>query len=92
MKKVDFSGRRPTESRPAHPDDWILGRDSRTNQPAKRLTVNVPLDLHRRIKLQCAEQGLVIADAVRELLERRFPASPSNEQRAEQEAGPHDQT
>jgi hypothetical protein len=39
----------------------------------KRLTIDVSEDLHRRMKVACAERGLVMADVVRELLERRFP-------------------
>jgi hypothetical protein len=38
----------------------------------KRLTIDVSLDLHRRIKSQCAADGVQMADAVREMLETRF--------------------
>jgi len=33
----------------------------------------VTLGLHKRIKSQCAMQNLVMADEIRQLLERRFP-------------------
>ena len=71
MKKVSF-GAKPTGS-PARlsPDEWI--NDKNAGQPMKRLTIDVPLGLHKRIKSQCAEKGTKMADAVRELLERQFP-------------------
>jgi hypothetical protein len=44
----------------------------------KRLTIDIPLSLHQRVKSQCALKGDKMADVVRELLERHFP----QEQRA----------
>lgn len=43
----------------------------------KRLTIDVPLGLHKRIKSQCAIKGTKMADAVRGLLEKQF-AEESN--------------
>jgi hypothetical protein len=39
----------------------------------KRFTIDVPISLHRRIKVQCAERGRKMADEIRTLLERHFP-------------------
>ena len=39
----------------------------------KRFTNDVPESLHRRIKLQCAAQGLKMADEIRALLDKHFP-------------------
>jgi hypothetical protein len=39
----------------------------------KRFTIDVPEHLHRRIKAQCALQGVKMADEIRRLLEERFP-------------------
>jgi ParG len=39
----------------------------------KRLTIDIPEELHRRVKSGCALRGEKIADVVRELLEQRFP-------------------
>jgi len=44
----------------------------------KRLTIDVPLGLHKRIKSQCAKKGSKMADAVRELLEKQFPEESGN--------------
>ena len=67
MKKVTFGGK-PTNSRIANsPDEWVSG------EPTKRLTIDIPLSLHQRVKSQCALEGANMAEVVRELLEKRFP-------------------
>jgi len=40
--------------------------------PMKRLSIDIPAELHTRIKVSCARRGLKIADEVRALLEREF--------------------
>jgi hypothetical protein len=40
----------------------------------KRLTIDVPESLHTRIKLSCVQNRQNMADAVRQLLEERWPA------------------
>jgi hypothetical protein len=39
----------------------------------KRLTVDVSLSLHKRVKSGCAKEGVNMADLIREFLEKRFP-------------------
>ena len=39
----------------------------------KRLTIDIPLSLHQRVKSQCALKGENMADVVRELLGKHFP-------------------
>lgn len=41
-------------------------------QPTKRLSVDIPAELHTRIKVICARRGTKIADEVRALLEKEF--------------------
>jgi hypothetical protein len=57
-------------------DDWVKA-DTKTNnesdEPTKRLTIDLPMSLHRRVKSQCADEGLKMNEAVIELLEKRFP-------------------
>jgi hypothetical protein len=73
MKKVSFAGKRPSALPPANLDDWVQNRETIPREPTKRLTIDVPLSLHKRIKSQCAMQDLVMADEIRQLLEQRFP-------------------
>jgi hypothetical protein len=40
----------------------------------KRFTIDVPQDLHARVKIACAQRGLNMADELRRILEREFPA------------------
>ena len=56
---------------PAQPARDAGGRPSTVSSPvvqSKRLTVDLPADLHLHVKLKCVRQGMSIADAVRELL------------------------
>lgn len=45
-----------------------------TGSDMKRLTIDVSKDLHRRIKRSCADRSEKMADVIRDLLEREFPA------------------
>lgn len=72
MKTVAF--KMPT---PAKADAWVAERDAPpppapTAEQMKRFTIDVPLSLHTRIKVQCAAKGVKMADVIREMLEREF--------------------
>ena len=58
-------------------DEWVNAGATKTgggdDEPIKRLTIDVPVSLHTRMKAQCAMQRLNMADVVRDLLEKRFP-------------------
>lgn len=72
-KKINFATKRPSTQQAGNVDDWVHDRPTIDREPTKRLTIDVPLSLHKRIKSQCAMQNLVIAGEIRELLEQRFP-------------------
>jgi len=46
-------------------------------EPLKRLTIDIPLSLHKRVKAGCASQETTIAEVVREYLEKKFPLPKS---------------
>jgi hypothetical protein len=77
MKKVTFGGKRPSSVPAGDADAWVDNREVGGPEPMKRLTIDVPLSLHRRIKSQCAMSNLIMADVIRELLEQRFPPANS---------------
>ncbi len=66
MKKITFSGKPATNRTASSADQWV-------GEPLKRLTIDIPLSLHQRVKSQCALKGEKMADVVRELLEKHFP-------------------
>lgn len=74
MKKVSF-GAKPssTPTPPSSADDWVHDRQRPVAEPTKRLTIDIPQSLHRRVKTGCAIEGVVMADEVRDFLEERFP-------------------
>lgn len=87
-KTVQF--KMPTKTIAATPDSWVQTRapaiDSEIGtvraepdpaspaEPMKRFTIDVTEALHKRIKAQCAMRGVKMADVMREMLEREFPA------------------
>jgi len=67
-----------TEPLPAA-DKWVGGTEAGREKPeaqgpTRRLTVNIPEELHRRIKVKCAADGRQITDVINELLLREYPA------------------
>ena len=75
MKKVAFSAARPSKLTAANADSWVESRKGEGKEPSKRLTIDVPVSLHKRIKSQCAAEDTLMADVIRGLLEKRFPES-----------------
>ncbi|MBY0588710.1 hypothetical protein K2X85_16170 [bacterium] len=82
MKKISFNTK-PTKSRPPNnADAWVENRElsqPEIRETMKRLTVDVPLSLHKRIKSHCAMANLIMADEIRDLLEKRFPGPKDSE-------------
>lgn len=68
-KKVAFGTQPATKSKPVSADDWVQTR-STDSEAMKRLTIDIPADLHRRLKLLAAGQGVNMADLVRGWIER----------------------
>jgi hypothetical protein len=54
-------------------DQWVTDKKPKTDAVMKRFTIDVPADLHMRIKAQCAMRGTNMTDVLRELLGREFP-------------------
>ncbi len=77
MKKINIGSKpnlKPTA--PASADSWVNNRMTPTDEPMKRLTIDIPLSLHQRVKSECALRGVKMADEVRDLLEAQFGAKP----------------
>lgn len=75
MAKKTALSKAPPKPRSA--DEFVAaGREPAvvvTSERMKRLTLDVPLSLHRRIKRTCADRGEPMADVLRAMLEREFP-------------------
>ena len=86
-KKVTFAAKRPSQAVPSNIDDWVEKREgvptALTSPPAdikmKRLTIDVPISLHRKIKSSCALRNVHMADEIRDLLEERFGGQGAGE-------------
>jgi ParG len=70
-KKIAFG---PKPAPAVTPDQWVESRTPEGEaERMKRLTIDIPMSLHIRIKTQCASRGTKMADEIRALLEERFP-------------------
>ena len=74
------SQKRGFASRPASPDDWV--RTAESAAPSRdasgftaRLTIDVTPSLRGRIKIAAFQRGETVADMLRDLLSREFPAN-----------------
>ena len=74
MKKVSITSKPDGSRKPTAEaaEARVAERQANGNEPTKRLTIDVPFSLHRRMKAQCALDGVNMADVVRELLGERF--------------------
>lgn len=72
-KKVIISKRPTSVKEEVIADSWVENRE--LEQKMKRLTIDIPEDLHREIKSQCAMRGTKIADEVRIILFEKYRKS-----------------
>ena len=83
-KTVAFGAKPQSPAASATAEEWVSGQpepeppqQSRAAETMKRLTIDVSESLHTRIKVQCAQRGVKIADEVRTLLEKHFSGEGS---------------
>jgi hypothetical protein len=68
-------------ARPADPDTWVRTPEPSAAPPATgdlytaRLTIDVTPELRGRIKITAFQRGQTVADMLRDLLAREFPAT-----------------
>ena len=75
-KKVSIGAKPTSKPAPAAADAWVESRAPVEGpEPMKRLTIDIPDMLHRRVKSRCSQDGLRMAEVIRDLLEQRFPVS-----------------
>jgi hypothetical protein len=64
----------PAVSAPAQPAPLALEpAPAAPKIPMKRLTFDIPADLHRRMKMACVAEERDMAEVIRELLAAKFP-------------------
>lgn len=80
MNKRVQIGARPSKPLPPAADSWVESRTegepaSPTPKPEekmKRLTIDIPISLHRKVKTECASSGETIRDVVVDLLIKKY--------------------
>jgi hypothetical protein len=53
-------------------DAWVQNRSTDVQEPIKRLTIDLPVSLHTRIKATCAMRGAKMVEEIRELLMQKY--------------------
>lgn len=77
-KKVSI-GSKPSTKKAADDtaaDAWIGSRtQDAPKEPMKRLTIDIPAELHAQLKADCAMRGRKMADEIRDLLMEKYGKS-----------------
>jgi hypothetical protein len=55
--------------KPASPEEWVKAKPKAETVRPARLVVEIPDEMHARIKIKCAEQRLKIKDATERLFQ-----------------------
>lgn len=72
-KDVSFRGRPPSKDNSRANEAFEALGLSPKPEKTKRVTADIPISLHSRMKLECCRRDVAIADVVRRLLESEFP-------------------
>ena len=64
-------GQRPSK-KAAQLDSFV--KQTQVKAATRRLNLNIPVELHARIKAQCAMRGMDMTEVLTELLDEQFPA------------------
>ena len=70
-KKVTI-GSRPSKSKAAAAEQWIKTRETAKageDEEMKRMTFDMPENLHKKLKLYCVEHGTKRSTVIRDLVE-----------------------
>lgn len=81
-KKISFGPKPTGKPLPPAADSWVESRTEKEvaeekakPERMKRLTIDIPLSLHRAIKSQCAASDKQMADEIRQLLTQKYGKS-----------------
>ena len=82
-KKVSIGKKPGSSDKPIGIEEWVANREGlqaveqpKEDQPEKmkRLTLDIPEELHRAIKRKAVDEGVTMAELLRALLEQHFDA------------------
>jgi hypothetical protein len=68
MKDTKVSLDRPSRS----PDQWVKEKAKEPGQEVKRVTVDLPIEIHQKLKIRCVMERVNIADMVRKWIEEKL--------------------
>jgi hypothetical protein len=84
-KTVNFKSKPRNSAPPTEADAWVSRRPSQDPEdqatankeaaprvPMKRLTFDIPADLHTTMKVSCAQRGTRMAEEIRDILAQHY--------------------
>ena len=76
-KKVSFENKSKKKAEPKdfNLDEWVSTGENAEDAATIRFTIDIPTDLHTRIKSQCATKQVKMKEVIQDLLEKAFPPS-----------------
>lgn len=76
-KRVSFGRKeKAPESLEASPDKWVDTGEKTEDRDTFRFTIDLPTELHQRIKISCTMNKVTMKDRIIEILDEQFPALP----------------
>ena len=76
MSKKVIIGAKPTTGSEQATEAWVENRATpKETVPTKRLTIDVPIDLHGKIKAACALKNVKMVDDINRLLVNEYGKS-----------------
>jgi hypothetical protein len=83
-KKVAFGTKPAPKAAPASIDELVKSRaegaaanETKTGEGTRRVSVDLPMSLHTKLKLHCVQNGVLMADYLRDLITKHFESSKS---------------
>lgn len=80
-KKISFGKQeKPAEVVTVSPDKWVDTGTVTEPEPDKltRFTIDLPNELHQRIKIYCTMNKVTMKDSIIEILDEKFPPLPKS--------------
>ena len=71
-KKVAIGTNPRAEKKVISPDEWVSKGTTTEKQETTRFTIDIPVELHARIKSYCALKQVKMKDEISTLLEKHF--------------------
>lgn len=71
-KKIKFGANPRAKNKSIDPDEWVKKGTTSEKKETTRFTIDIPTELHAKIKSHCALKKMKMKDEIQTLLEKHF--------------------